>query len=187
MSQDRTKKNRLGKTYALALYEFASNKKQLDATLTDLEGLNAAYQTSEQLTAVTTSPLVSKTELIATVNDLQKKLKFSSDFQKFCHLLAENRRLGLIPEITHAFKTHLANERGEQSIVIKSAEPLAKATLTKITKLVDDHSGKKSTVETAVDETLLGGFVVEIGSKMIDASLANQLHQLQTSLKSINT
>src|SRR5690606_891549 len=89
-------------------------------------------------------------------------------FRDFLALLADNRRLGMLPEIAGLYED-LRDE----------AEQVVKAMVTSATAM---PASELDTIETAVDEGLIGGAVIAAGDVVIDGSLRGKLARLQSAL-----
>ncbi len=103
-------------------------------------------------------------------------------FISFLGLLAENRRLPLLAEITALFE----QQRAEADRVVKArvtaASALPAAELATIKAALRKRFGREVEIETAIDESLIGGAVIDAGDMVIDGSLKGQLAQLQHAL-----
>ena len=104
----------------------------------------------------------------------------------FLGVLAQKRRLSALPGIIARFTRLLAAERGEETAEVVSAVPLDEAQLGEVTgQRGARYVGKPVSLTAAVDPALLGGLVVRIGSRMIDASLKTKLQQLELSMRGV--
>lgn len=104
------------------------------------------------------------------------------NFSRFLALLADNRRLALLPEIAGLYD----QLRNEAERVVKarvtSATALPVAELDTIKAALKKRFGREVEVETAVDESLIGGAVIDAGDVVIDGSLKGKLGRLQAAL-----
>ena len=105
-------------------------------------------------------------------------------FGRFLALLADNRRLALLPEIAGLYE----DQRNEAERVVRakvtSATPLPAAELETIKAALKQRFGREVEVDTAVDESLIGGAVIDAGDVVIDGSLKGKLGRLQSALAS---
>jgi F-type H+-transporting ATPase subunit delta len=100
-------------------------------------------------------------------------------------LLAQNRRLFVLPQLVDALNAMLADERGEVTADVTSAKALTKTQSDKLAKTLSAQFGKDVTINATVDESLIGGLIVKVGSKMIDTSIASKLSSLQNAMKEV--
>ena len=103
--------------------------------------------------------------------------------QKFLGTLAQNRRLSQLPGIVRAFRTIAAAQRGEVTAEVTSAHALTDAQLDQLKTKLTQREGRTVKLTSKVDPDLLGGLVVTVGSKRIDASIRNRLNSLAQAMK----
>lgn len=119
---------------------------------------------------------------VAQATDLLRVDGAGEDMDGFLSLLAHNRRLPLLPEIAGLFE----QLRAEADRVIKarvtSATLLGDAELESIKVALRRRFGREVEIETAVDEALIGGAVIDAGDVVIDGSLRGKLTRLQSAL-----
>lgn len=183
MSGKKVGKAVLGKRYATALFELASKQKVLDVVENDLSEISAMIASSPELASLLSSPIIAKEALNKAVKALLVKSKTSELTLKFCDVLSENRRLALLPEIAISYNELTAKARGEVTAEITSATPLDKDKLKEIIASCAKVTGKKVKVKESVNKDILGGFIIKIGSKMLDNSIDGQLEKMRLFLK----
>jgi F-type H+-transporting ATPase subunit delta len=105
--------------------------------------------------------------------------------RNFLGLLARNRRLFALPEMIERFLATLAARRGEVTADVVAAQELTPAQRDSLDEQLRKAVGQKVTVELSVDPSLLGGLVVRLGSRMVDASLKSKLHRLEMAMKGV--
>lgn len=109
--------------------------------------------------------------------------KLSAEEQNFVRVLAENRRLGVLAEISAQFEA-LKNEReGVQEVEIVSAFPLDAVQNQELVTRLEKHTGRRVNARVTVDASLIGGVRIYIGDKVIDASARAQLSALESALR----
>lgn len=106
----------------------------------------------------------------------------SASFARFLHLLADNRRLLLLPEIAGLYEQLRAEAEHLVKATVTSAAALPLADLDRIKSALRQRFGCDVEVETAVDESLIGGAVIDTGDVVIDGSLKGKLERLQAAL-----
>lgn len=103
-------------------------------------------------------------------------------FGNFLGLLFENRRLPLLPEIAGMFDELRFEAERVVKAKVTSAVPMPAAELETIKAALKKRFGRDVEVETAVDESLIGGAVIDAGDVVIDGSLKGKLGRLQAAL-----
>lgn len=108
---------------------------------------------------------------------------FGNDlFGNFLALLADNRRLQLLPDIAALFEALRAEAERIVKARITSATTLPAAEIESIKTALKRRFGREVELETAIDESLIGGAVIAAGDVVIDGSLKGKLSRLQSAL-----
>ncbi len=173
----------LGGRYATALFELARDAKSLDAVATSLSNVRQALDESPEFHRLATSPLVGRADAKRAVAGLTGALQLDPTTANFLGVLADNRRLGQLAQIIRAFRTLLAQHRGEANAEVVSAHPLDADQIDALKQQLKTRLGRDVSVDLSVDPSLLGGLVVRIGSQMIDSSIRTRLNTLATAMK----
>ncbi|MCT8330418.1 F0F1 ATP synthase subunit delta [Albidovulum sediminis] len=171
--------------YATAMFELASEAGGIKALEADVEALQAALDDSADLRALIASPVYSRDEQAAAVAALSKAMKLSATVANTLGLMAANRRLFVLPHLMAALRAMIADEKGEVTAEVTSAAALTKAQADKLAKTLKASVGKTVKLNATVDESLIGGLVVKVGSKMIDTSIRSKLASLQNAMKEV--
>lgn len=169
--------------YATALFELARDERKLEAVGTSLGGLRAALAESKELQALIASPLVSREDALKAVGATAEAMKLDPITANFLGVLAQNRRLGQLPNIIRAFNLLAARHRGETTAEVTSARPLDDDQVAALKSNLKARLGRDVAVDLSVDPAILGGLVVQIGSQMIDGSIRTKLNNLALAMK----
>lgn len=178
--------------YALALFELAKDAGALDAVAQDFNVLEALTAQSDAARGLLASPLLQRGERGRAILALLDNLPKVSDAKpvhdltrKFFGVVARNGRAVQLPAIIAAYRTLLANERGEVTAEVVSAQALSGAQVDALKAKLKSVVGRDVTLDARVDESLLGGLVVKVGSRMIDTSIRTKLQNLQVAMKEV--
>ena len=171
--------------YATAIFEIAQENKDLDGLETSINDLSAALDDSPELREVISSPVLARSEQKAAMAAIADKMGLTQVMQNVLGLMAEKRRLFVLPQMIKALRAKIAEHRGEVTAEVTSAKALTKAQTDKLVKTLADKFGKNITIQASVDESIIGGLVVKVGSKMIDTSIAAKLNSLQNAMKEV--
>jgi F-type H+-transporting ATPase subunit delta len=169
--------------YALALFELARDNRQIDAVGASLATLRRALDESEDLRTLISSPLVGREEQARGVGAVVGSLEIDPLTGNFVGVLAQNRRLGQLPNVIRAFGLLAAQHRGEITAEVISARPLDEDQIAAIRQQLRTRMGRDINVDLAVDPAILGGLVVKVGSQMIDSSIRTKLNTLANAMK----
>jgi F-type H+-transporting ATPase subunit delta len=170
--------------YAQAVFDLAKEAKQLDVVERDFATFAAAWKESADLREAARSPLIEPQEKANALTAVAAKLGVSDLGRKAIGVAALNRRAAELPGIASTYRTLVARERGARQVEIVSARPLGETEKTAIIDALGKQLGAKIEAETRVDDSLIGGFVVRVGSREFDASVKAKLDALRLALKS---
>jgi F-type H+-transporting ATPase subunit delta len=169
--------------YAIALFELAEEQKQLDAVGGSLAALKRALAESADFRELTTSPLIGREQAVRAVAAAAQAMKLDPITTNFLGVLAKNRRLGQLGAVIRAFNTLAARHRGEITAEVTSAHALDEGQVDAIRKNLRARMGRDIAVDLSVDPAILGGLVVNIGSRRIDGSIRTKLNSLAKAMK----
>lgn len=170
--------------YARAVFDLAKESNALDAVEKDFSMFAAAWKESADLRDAARSPLIDPETKAKALTAVAEKLGLSDLGRKAVGAIAQNRRAGELLGIFSAYRALVARDRGARQVEIISARPLSAAEKAAIVDGLAAQIGAKVEAETSVDESLVGGFVVRIGSRQFDASVKAKLDALRLALKS---
>ena len=185
MSEPASISTSIAARYATAVYEIAKDGKAVKSLETDLEALQSALGESEDFRALIHSPIYSRDEQGAAIAAIAKKMKLSDTVANTLALMAQNRRLFVLPQLVSSLRDIIAAEKGEVTAEVTSAKALTKTQADKLAKTLKASTGKTVTLNTTVDESLIGGLIVKVGSRMVDTSIRAKLNSLQNAMKEV--
>jgi F-type H+-transporting ATPase subunit delta len=175
----------IAQRYATAVFDLAKEGGALAALEADVDALEAALNDSETLRETLSSPVYSREDLGKAVTALADKMNLSQTTRGALGMMAQNRRLFALPQLCAALRRMIADEKGEVTAEVVSASVLTKAQADTLAKTLKERVGKTVKLNVAVDESLIGGLIVKVGSKMIDTSIRSRLAALQNSMKEV--
>ena len=171
--------------YAQALFELAKEADGLKALEADADALQAALAASPELAAMIASPVVARDEQVGAMAAIAAKMGLSTLTANTLALMGGNRRLFVLPQLVADLKARIAVEKGEMTADVTSATPLTAAQSKKLAETLKAKVGKTIKLNTTVDESLIGGLIVKLGSVMIDTSVKAKLAALQNAMKEV--
>ncbi len=171
--------------YATAVFDLAKEGKKIAALEKDVDALEAAMADSADLKTLLTSPLYSRDEQGAAIAAVSKKMKLSPTTNNVLALMASKRRLFVLPQLVATLRDQIAGHKGEVTAEVTSAKALTKAQADKLAKTLKAQVGADVKIKATVDEAIIGGLIVKVGSKMIDTSIKSKLNALQNTMKEV--
>ena len=180
---DDSKVSNVGARYAQALFDLASDEKQVPAVEADLKSLKAAIADSRDLRILLESPAFSAEDKGKGLAAIAAAAKLNATTRKFLGLLAANGRASALPHVIESFERLAAAARGAVSAEVVTALPLSAAQAKGVAAALRQALGKDPEITTRVDPAILGGMRVKVGSRLFDASLKSRLDQMKFALK----
>ncbi|MBO9463613.1 F0F1 ATP synthase subunit delta [Tropicibacter sp. R15_0] len=171
--------------YATAIFEIVKESKNLPKLEANLDDLSAALDDSADLRDLISSPVYSRDAQGTAVAAIANKMGLIPAVTNALGLMAQKRRLFVLPQLIATLRDMLAEEKGEVTAEVASATALSDAQAAKLAETLKASVGKDVKINATVDESLIGGLVVKVGSKMIDTSIRSKLNSLQNAMKEV--
>jgi len=175
----------VARRYARALFSIGKGQgdAELEAYGKDLAGLIAVLMESPELLKLFRNPIFTLEEKKAIVEKILSKLNPTAIVKNFCFLLADKDRLSSLPEIEAYYGVLLDEAKGIVRGELVTAVELADAKQAEVKKQLADQLGKELILDFSADAEILGGVVLKVGDKILDASLKAQLNAMKEQIK----
>ncbi|KAF0227551.1 MAG: F-type H+-transporting ATPase subunit [Beijerinckiaceae bacterium] len=168
--------------YASALFELAREAKALDKVNAALDSFTAMLDGSPDLDRLVRNPVFTADEQVAALTALLAKAKIDGLAANFLKLVAAKRRLFAVRGMIAGYRALVAEEQGIVSAEVTVAAPLSDKNRTAVLQALESQAGKKIALTEKVDPAIIGGLVVKMGSRMIDASLKTKLNAMKIAM-----
>ena len=172
----------LARPYAKAAFEFAQNQKKLTEWSAML-GLASAVSVDATVQQVLRAPRMTGEMKADTFVEVCGD-KLDAKVQNFIHVLAENDRLLLLPEIAGLFELFKAEQEKSVDVEVTSAFALNNEQKDKLAKVLSARLSREVRLHATEDSTLIGGVVIRAGDLVIDGSVRGKIAKLAEALKS---
>lgn len=170
----------IARPYANAVFSLAQEKGELKAW-SDLLAVLAQCVSEPEMQSIITSPAVSDEQVVDVLADIAGD-SMTTDAKHFLALLAENDRLLLMTEITVLFEALRAEAEKQMTADVISARELSPEQADKISAALKKRLGRDITLNTSIDESLLGGAIIRAGDLVIDGSALGKLNRLANAI-----
>lgn len=169
---------RLATRYAKSLIDLAIEKGQLEKVFADMQWLNAVCKSNRDFVNLLQSPII-KGETKKKILEAVTTGNISELTSAFNRLLITKGRESNLPEISNAFITAYKEKKNIQTIKLTTAAPVNDAVKAAIIAQVKKSAGFQNVeLEEKIDADLIGGFVLQVGDKLVDASVAYDLRSI---------
>jgi F-type H+-transporting ATPase subunit delta len=169
---------RLASRYAKSLIGLAIEKGQLENVFADMQWLQAVCKGNREFVNLLRSPIIkpdTKKKIIAAVT----QGKVGEITAAFNNLLITKGREGNLPEVISAFIAAYKEHKNIQTVKLTTASEVSDSVKNEIVAQIKKTGGFENVeLEQKVDDSLIGGFVLQVGDKLVDASISYDLKHI---------
>ena len=167
--------------YAKSLLELANDNGQLESVYADMLSLKSLCHDSKEFVSFLHSPIIKEDKKVSTLKAIFDG-KVNATTSSFLTLVANKRREGVLPQIANEFIAQYKAKKNILTAVVTSAKGLDEATKQQALALVKSQLNGEIELIEKIDADIIGGFILKIGDKQIDKSVARQLSNLKKAL-----
>lgn len=167
----------LARPYAKAAFEFAKSESAVDQWSQDLL-VAAGLAHDEQILNYFSRPDVLDEDLVQLVSGKDA----SEQYKNFIRLLAQNDRLSLLPEVAELYQYYSEQDSQSLTVDVYSAVALTDDQKQAMTAALSKRTGKQISLQTHIDDDMMGGARIHCGDLVIDGSLRGKIDRLKTQL-----
>jgi F-type H+-transporting ATPase subunit delta len=171
--------------YATALFELASETDALAQTEQDMEALGQALELSDDLRNLISTPIYTRDDQSRAMASVAGAMDLSALVRNVVGLMAGKGRLFMLGDVIGIFAQLMAEHRGEVTADVTAARALGDAQQAALVQTLKAAIGRDVKLNVTVDEQIIGGLVVKVGSKMIDTSIRSKLASLQNAMREV--
>lgn len=174
---------RLASRYAKSILDLAVEKNGLEAVLRDMQVLHAVCAASSEFRLMLESPVIKGDKKLSILLEVLKSQQLSELSKGFITLLVNKGREYFLPEIATAFIAQYNELKNIRTVKLTTATAVNDAMKNNILSKVSGYMpASKLNLETSIDESLIGGFVLETGDKLFDASVKKKLNDVRSKI-----
>jgi F-type H+-transporting ATPase subunit delta len=168
--------------YATALLDLTEQRGVSDATLDELVSLTEGMERDETLREFMTSAAIDDDVRCRTMEKVFRG-RLSDLLLNTLQVMNAKGRSSIVSAVRDRFRLALARVRGQVDVQVTSAYPLTSKLRRRLVDILGRLTGKQPILFERLDESVLGGLVVQIGDEKLDASVSRQIELLRGSLK----
>ena len=179
MSSNKSFSSETTNRYALALYELAKENSELEVVEKNVSEVLAIYNTNEDLKNFIKNPTQSQSSQLEVLKKVSIGMNLSKITHNFLSILVSKRRIFYLNTIFLNFLSLASKKRGELKASLISSKNLSNEELKNLNTELSQAIGTTVAFDYKVDETLIGGLKMQIGSLMVDTSIKNKLKKYE--------
>jgi F-type H+-transporting ATPase subunit delta len=172
----------IARVYADALFQAAEDKDKLDEIHDELSQFTDALNESNDMRVFFFSPYFSSDEKRKALGETVSGA--SDEFRNFLELLAEKHRMPAVFAIRRRFDELWAVAKKRLEVTLTSAIELDKSVVDDVGKAIEKQTGRTIDLQANVDPEILGGLVLRVGNRVLDASIRSKLEKLRKEVAS---
>ena len=177
MSNNKSFSSETASRYALALYELAKENSELEIVEKNVIDILEIYNTSEDLKSFIKNPTQSQLSQLEIINKIFSQMYLTKITTSFLGVLINKRRIFFINKIFLSFLSLTSKKRGELRASLTSSKKLREDELENLKQTLSQTMKSSIVLDYKIDESLIGGLRMQIGSLMIDTSIKNKLNK----------
>ena len=172
--------------YASALFALAKDSRSIDTVAADLKGFDALIAGNPDLQLLVRSPVFSAEDQTRALKAVLERAAISGLTANFLLLVASKRRLFAVRTMIRDFLALDDADRGVSRAAVTVAAPLSDDQMAALkSSLAEATGGRSVEVDVKVDPEIIGGIVVRLGSRMVDASIKTKLNAIRIRMKEV--
>lgn len=170
---------RLASRYAKSLIDLAVEQNSLEETLKDVQLMDSTIRSSSEFASVLKSPVIKADKKDAIIDAILGQ-RMSILTKSFVKLLTAKGREGTLAEMATSFLSQYRTMKHISQVTLITAAPVSEEVKESIrSKVALAMPGQSVELSTKVDPDLIGGFVLELGDKLVDASIRRDLNDIK--------
>lgn len=163
--------------YAKAVLSLATDQKSASAVDKDMKLIALTIAENEDLDQLLNSAVIKSELKKEMLNKIFPKINAISS--NLFDLLDSNKRIDILGDIAIKYNMLFDELNGKEKAIVTTALPMTKELENKVLKKVKELTNKSVELENIVDESIIGGFILRVGDKQYNASVANNLNNLK--------
>lgn len=172
--------------YASALFELAEEQKATDQVGSDLKRFSKMLDESADLQALCKNPVFTSEQQVAALDKVLSKAGISGIAGNFLKVVGAKRRLFAVNGMISGFEQLVDAKNGVVNAEVTVPAPLSPANKQAVLEALKGVTGGQSiSLNEKVDPSIIGGLIVKVGSKMVDASLRTKLNSIKNAMKEV--
>lgn len=181
LSTSELKTDRIGRVYAEALLELATEQGVVDELAEQVQAIIPTIASGSELHRLLANPAIRDSERGEIVQRVFEG-KVHELLYKMLRVLGDKGRLGSLPEVAGGYLLAVAAARGQVDVQATVATELSAAEVTQVAQQIGQALGKTVSLSQKVDPLLIGGMKIKVGDQLIDASVASQLQSMKNKM-----
>jgi len=176
--------NRAALRYAKAALSLAKEQGKEEKVNQDMDLINSTIAESKDLQSFLNNPVYKAEDKLKAIEAIFGD-KIDKITKGIIKLLIKNKRLNLLPFVAKQYQHLFKQAQNVVSAVVTTAVPLTEKLKEKVLEKIKKETNNKVSLQNTIDNSIIGGFILQIGDKQIDASVLGKLNNLTRKFEDI--
>jgi F-type H+-transporting ATPase subunit delta len=164
--------------YAKALFQLAAEQDILEQSYQDIVFLDAVCTQSKEFSLLLKSPIVKTDKKLKILEEIFGS-KINKVTMSFINIITTKRRESLLALVASSFITLYKKHNKIGTATVISATPLDKALKAEMIRFIKKNGDKNVELTEKIDENIIGGAIIRMGDKQLDASVSREISELR--------
>lgn len=173
---------RVASRYAKSFIDLTIEQGVLEQAYADMQSIVALCKANHDFVTFLKSPIIKTDKKLAALKEVFAG-KLNKVTEAYIQLITNKKREVYLAEIAAEFLNQYKEKKKILTAVVTTASGIDDSTRKKVMEIVKGASGSEVVLEEKVDANIIGGFIIRVGDKQIDASIANKLSSLKQTFK----
>ena len=182
MSKNSTYSSEISQRYALALYDLGMEGNKTEEFAESMVSFMNVFNSNEIFRNFIKNPTYSIENQKLVFDKISSIMNFSKEVKSFFSILIIKKRIFFVDKVIEEFLKLISNRKGEISGNLISSKKIDKQTILNIEKEISENIKRSIKLNYKIDESLIGGVIIQIGSLMIDTSLRSKLNKYKKTM-----
>ena len=174
---------RVAARYAKSFLDLAIEQGQLERAYEDMKHVSSVCDSNHDFVTFLKSPIIKTDKKQQVLKLIFNEKLISKVTDSYIQLITAKRREIYLAEIAHEFIEQYKEKNKILTAVVTTASKMDDASRTKVMEIVKGVSKSEVVLEEKIDKDIIGGFIIRVGDKQVDASIARKLNSLKRSFK----
>ncbi|MBI5044199.1 MAG: ATP synthase F1 subunit delta [Nitrospirae bacterium] len=175
-------KDIIARRYAKALFSIIEKDKETEAIRSELYAVSHAIETNREMRNFVFNPIFGKEEKERVLIGLLQKTGARDITKKFIKLLLKKDRIKYLKEIVESLSALIVEKQNKKKALVVTASKLPDASFSKIKSRLSDITKKDVELEEKIDDSIIGGVMIQVGSLVYNGSIKTQLENVKNRL-----
>ncbi len=173
---------RVASRYAKSFIDLTMEQGMLEQAYSDMKTVVALCESNHDFVVFLKSPIIKTDKKQAVLAEIFKG-KLNKVTESYLQLITNKKREIYLPQIASEFVNQYKTKKKILTAVVTTANGIDDVTRKKVMEIVKGDSNSEVVLQEKIDKNIIGGFIIRVGDKQVDASIARKINSLKRTFK----